>query len=90
MTSKASLYFLVLIGLTLLVNSVNAADYDNYINVYELKKGNFAVKITNYGATVLSFILPDKTGLLISPYTPFSPFTNRTTSSKFKFFLLGK
>ncbi|KAL3516850.1 hypothetical protein ACH5RR_023752 [Cinchona calisaya] len=64
MVSKASIaYFYAIIGL-MLFNNVAAADYDDYINVYELKKGNFSVKITNYGATVLSVILPDRTGKL--------------------------
>ncbi|KAL3528351.1 hypothetical protein ACH5RR_007673 [Cinchona calisaya] len=65
MASKLSLvYFFVLIGLTLFINNVIAHDYDNYINVYELRKGNLSVKITNYGATVLSVIHADKTGKL--------------------------
>ncbi|KAL6973348.1 aldose 1-epimerase, partial [Sarracenia purpurea var. burkii] len=32
------------------------------IGVYELKRGDFSVKLTNWGATVLSVILPDKNG----------------------------
>ncbi|KAM0979756.1 hypothetical protein ACFX13_015836 [Malus domestica] len=34
------------------------------VGIYELKKGDFSVKLTNYGATVLSVILPDKNGKL--------------------------
>ncbi|GAV76934.1 Aldose_epim domain-containing protein [Cephalotus follicularis] len=34
------------------------------IGVYELKKGDFSVKFTNYGATMLSLVLPDKNGKL--------------------------
>ncbi|KAL3819437.1 hypothetical protein ACJIZ3_005342 [Penstemon smallii] len=34
------------------------------IGIYELKKGDFSVKITNYGATVLSVIVPDRNGKL--------------------------
>ena len=34
------------------------------IGVYELKRGNFSVKLTNYGATVVSVILPDRNGML--------------------------
>ncbi|CBI15252.3 hypothetical protein AAG906_001234 [Vitis piasezkii] len=34
------------------------------IGVYELKRGNFSVKLTNYGATVVSVILPDRNGKL--------------------------
>ncbi|CAI9112231.1 OLC1v1012648C1 [Oldenlandia corymbosa var. corymbosa] len=52
--------FSILIGLVLLKDVGAYSD----INVYELVKGNFSVKITNYGATVLSVILPDKNGKL--------------------------
>lgn len=34
------------------------------IGVYELRKGDFSVKITNYGATVISVLLPDRNGKL--------------------------
>ncbi|XP_057472792.1 uncharacterized protein LOC130761325 [Actinidia eriantha] len=34
------------------------------IGFYELKRGHFSVKLTNFGATVLSVILPDKNGKL--------------------------
>jgi len=35
---------------------------EHKIGVYELNKGNFSIKLTNYGATVMSVILPDKYG----------------------------
>ncbi|KAK2647749.1 hypothetical protein Ddye_015238 [Dipteronia dyeriana] len=34
------------------------------VGVYELKKGNFSVKFTNWGATIISVFLPDKNGKL--------------------------
>lgn len=34
------------------------------IGVYELRKGDFSVKITNYGATVISVMVPDRNGKL--------------------------
>ncbi|XP_052176719.1 uncharacterized protein LOC127791029 [Diospyros lotus] len=34
------------------------------VGVYELKRGDFSMKLTNYGATVLSLILPDRNGKL--------------------------
>ncbi|XP_057447894.1 uncharacterized protein LOC130739554 [Lotus japonicus] len=37
---------------------------DNKIGFYELKKGNFRLNLTNYGATVVSVIVPDKHGNL--------------------------
>ncbi|OIT05871.1 PREDICTED: aldose 1-epimerase-like [Nicotiana attenuata] len=32
------------------------------IGIYEIKKGDFSVKITNYGASIISVLLPDKHG----------------------------
>ncbi|CAN4079356.1 unnamed protein product [Withania somnifera] len=32
------------------------------IGIYVIKKGDFSVKITNYGATIMSVLLPDKNG----------------------------
>ncbi|KAM3286572.1 galactose mutarotase [Capsicum chacoense] len=34
----------------------------NKIGIYELKKGDFSIKITNYGATIISVLVPDKNG----------------------------
>ncbi|KAJ4824174.1 hypothetical protein Tsubulata_011904 [Turnera subulata] len=34
------------------------------IGIYELKKGDFSLKLTNYGATIISLVLPDKNGKL--------------------------
>ncbi|KAL0286042.1 UNVERIFIED_CONTAM: Aldose 1-epimerase [Sesamum angustifolium] len=34
------------------------------IGTYELERGDFSVKISNYGATVLSLVLPDRNGKL--------------------------
>lgn len=38
--------------------------YNQKIGVYELKKGNFSVKFTNYGASIVSVVVPDKYGNL--------------------------
>ena len=34
----------------------------NDVGIYELRRGNVSIKLTNYGATILSVILPDKNG----------------------------
>lgn len=34
------------------------------VGVFELKKGDISVKLTNWGATIISLVLPDKHGLL--------------------------
>jgi len=36
------------------------------IGIYELKKGNLSMKLTNYGARIISLVLPDKNGMLSS------------------------
>ena len=38
------------------------------VKVYELKRGDFSAKFSNYDAIMLSLILPDKTGMLL-PFT---------------------
>lgn len=58
--AKTSFFCLfVFVSLFLCKKSCTATEE---IKVYELKKGDFSIKITNYGATVLSVILPDKNG----------------------------
>lgn len=37
-------------------------DYSK-IQVYELKKGDVSVKVTNWGASLMSLVLPDKYGM---------------------------
>uniref|UniRef100_A0A0A0LPC7 Uncharacterized protein n=1 Tax=Cucumis sativus TaxID=3659 RepID=A0A0A0LPC7_CUCSA len=34
------------------------------VGIYELKRGDFSIQLTNYGATILSLILSDKNGKL--------------------------
>lgn len=34
------------------------------VGIYELKRGDFSLKLTNYGATLISLVLPDKSGKL--------------------------
>ncbi|XP_022844966.1 aldose 1-epimerase [Olea europaea var. sylvestris] len=60
--AKRSLCFAVFI--IALAIGRNVCEAEEEIGFYELKKGNFTVKITNYGATVLSVIVPDKHGKL--------------------------
>lgn len=46
----------------LLPLAFDRSEANEKVGVYELKKGDFSAKLTNYGATVLSVILPDKNG----------------------------
>ncbi|KAI4351611.1 hypothetical protein L6164_005955 [Bauhinia variegata] len=52
------------------------------IKVFELKKGDISLKVTNYGATILSLILPDKNGKLgdvILEYRSLKDYINDTS-----------
>ncbi|GAB2269951.1 hypothetical protein Dimus_004868 [Dionaea muscipula] len=52
------------------------------IGVYELKRGNFSLKLTNWGASVISVILPDKNGKLddvVLGYDSVQDYKNDTT-----------
>ena len=42
----------------------NAAER-KMVGVYELSKGDFSIKVTNWGATVTSVVFPDSQGMLI-------------------------
>ncbi|XP_054804817.1 uncharacterized protein LOC129307897 isoform X3 [Prosopis cineraria] len=59
--SKAS--FVSCIFLVILLFSQAHAEKPK-IGTYELKRGNFQVKLTNFGATIMSFVVPDKNGNL--------------------------
>eukprot|EP00262_Sarcandra_glabra_P007847 TRINITY_DN20899_c0_g1_i1.p1 TRINITY_DN20899_c0_g1~~TRINITY_DN20899_c0_g1_i1.p1 ORF type:complete len:394 (-),score=47.80 TRINITY_DN20899_c0_g1_i1:31-1113(-) len=43
---------------------VSTAKSKDYVGIYELRKGDFTVKLTNWGATVISVIVPDSKGNL--------------------------
>ncbi|KAL9668075.1 hypothetical protein QQ045_002449 [Rhodiola kirilowii] len=52
------------------------------LKLYELKRGDITVKLTNWGATVVSVILPDKTGKLddvVLGYDSLDTYKNDTT-----------
>lgn len=54
----------------------------NEVGVYELTRGDFSIKLTNYGATILSVILPDKNGKLddvVLSFPSIDDFRNDTT-----------
>ncbi|KAI4336021.1 hypothetical protein L6164_014599 [Bauhinia variegata] len=57
--SKILLICSILLGL-LLISQASSAD--EKIGFYELKKGNLHLKLTNYGATIISLMVPDKHG----------------------------
>ncbi|KAL1360798.1 hypothetical protein HN51_006182 [Arachis hypogaea] len=61
---------------------VNGSSKHQKIGVFELKKGDLSLKVTNWGATILSLTLPDKNGKLgdvILGYKSIKDYTNGTT-----------
>ncbi|KAG7954839.1 hypothetical protein I3843_11G040800 [Carya illinoinensis] len=58
--SSSHVFFL----LFFLFAKINGSESNEEVGVYELKRGDFSVKLTNYGAVVISVILPDKNGKL--------------------------
>ncbi|KAL3378745.1 hypothetical protein AABB24_004593 [Solanum stoloniferum] len=53
------------------------------VGVYEIKKGDFSVKVTNYGARIISVFLPDKHGEIgdvVLGYDTIEEYKNDTTS----------
>ncbi|CAI0388524.1 unnamed protein product [Linum tenue] len=77
---------LLLLGLSLsalLVVAFGAGDGETKIGTYELKKGKMSLKVTNYGAHMMSFIVPDKYGKLndvILGYDTAEAYKNDTNS----------
>lgn len=62
MRSSLVLCFVVLVAFGFVVHGSVATDA---VGLYELKKGNFSVKLTNWGATVISVVVPDKHGMSV-------------------------
>lgn len=54
--AKAALY------LCLMIISFAVSNGAEEIGVYQLQRGDFSVNITNYGATVISVVAPDRNG----------------------------
>lgn len=57
-TFSVSFFFF---SFSFLITALAKQDGDE-IGVYELKKGNMSMKVTNWGATIMSVVLPDKNG----------------------------
>ncbi|MFS7948224.1 hypothetical protein Hanom_Chr06g00557471 [Helianthus anomalus] len=43
---------------------LSASKHEDNIGIYELNNGHFSVKLSNWGATIISLLLPDKNGTL--------------------------
>lgn len=84
--AKASVFFfLSLLALSLLSSSFAYAKTlkkERVANIYELKKGHFSIKASNFGATILSVVVPDSKGNLndvVLGYEKSGQYVNDTT-----------
>ncbi|CAK7323035.1 unnamed protein product [Dovyalis caffra] len=62
--------------------SVNGHTEKKKVGFYELKRGDMSLKFTNWGATLVSFVLPDKNGKLtdiVLGYDTIDEYKNDTT-----------
>ena len=55
---------LLCIAASALATGADAADARKMVGVYELRKGDFSVKVTNWGARLMSVVFPDSKGAL--------------------------
>jgi len=69
----------LLLGLLFLATSGfvhGSYEKKDQIRLFELKKGDLSIKVTNWGATLVSLILPDKNGTYTCFFFEFKPFIN--------------
>ncbi|KAK7266348.1 hypothetical protein RIF29_18992 [Crotalaria pallida] len=72
------LFFLLLLA----SGFANGSVKKDPIRLFELKKGDLSVKVTNWGATLVSLVLPDKNGKLgdiVLGYDSLKDYSNDTT-----------
>ncbi|XP_057952016.1 uncharacterized protein LOC131146425 [Malania oleifera] len=77
---------LVGLGLTAEVSEAKKKE----VGVYELRKGDFSVKLTNWGATVLSVVLPDRHGKLDDVVLGFGSIKEYTNDSTYFGAIVGR
>ncbi|CAL9040272.1 unnamed protein product [Musa banksii] len=81
--ARISVLFFFLSLLLLATAGVSAGAPRNRVGIYELRRGEFSVKVTNWGATITSVVLPDSKGKLADialGYDGIRPYTNDTTN----------
>lgn len=68
MSKVSSLLFcFTVLGLGIFANG----EEESGLGIYEIKKDDFSVKVTNYGARVVSVVLPDKNGTALLEFNLF-------------------
>lgn len=62
MANKSILLFSLLVLFLGLSGLSDATKYKKLVGIYELRKGDFSIKVTNWGATIISVVVPDNKG----------------------------
>lgn len=57
------IFVLLLCLLIVAFGFVNGSDEKEKVGIFELKKGGLSLKVTNWGASIVSLVLPDKNGM---------------------------
>ncbi|KAL2570652.1 hypothetical protein GLYMA_18G257700v4 [Glycine max] len=80
------IFFVLLLCLIIASSSgfVNCSDVEKEekIGIFELKKGDLSLRVTNWGASILSLVIPDKNGKLgdvVLGYDSVKDYSNDTT-----------
>ena len=60
--ARGELFLALLCVVVASAPAANAAGARKTVGVYELKKGDFSVKVTNFGARLMSVVFPDSKG----------------------------
>ncbi|KAJ6833511.1 aldose 1-epimerase [Iris pallida] len=80
--ARTSVFFLLSLCMLLSLVGTSSAGARKTANIYELRKGDFSVKVTNWGGVILSVVLPDSNGKLgdiVLAYEGIGPYLNDTT-----------
>ncbi|KAK2967797.1 hypothetical protein RJ640_016981 [Escallonia rubra] len=62
MSKISTLFRFILVASVVIVSGCLVCGEE--VGVYELKKGDFSIRLTNWGASIISVVLPDKNGKL--------------------------
>lgn len=55
-----------LVSMMMIISLCSASSASEALGVYEVKRGNFSAKFTNWGATLISLLVPDRYGNIMS------------------------
>ncbi|KAF0890378.1 hypothetical protein E2562_002774 [Oryza meyeriana var. granulata] len=68
----------------------DAAERKTTVGVYELRKGDFSVKVTNWGAVIMSVVLPDSRGKLADVVLGYDTVAEYVNASSYFGALVGR